>query len=67
MSDLDEKDRCCGRKPIVYKKQNILFCHRCDKEFDKETKKQIPNWAWKQNPDGTFVKKCEWTPTKGLS
>jgi len=44
---LDEKGRCCGRKPLVYRRpHHRFFCHRCHAEFDPETGKQIPNWAY---------------------
>lgn len=43
---LDEKGRCCGRKPIVYKRDPHLFCPRCDRAFDPITGEQIENWAW---------------------
>jgi hypothetical protein len=62
MSDLDVKGRCCGRKPLVYKKKKKLFCPRCDKEFSIETKKQIPSYFWMKNKDGTFTK-CDWMPS----
>lgn len=57
---LDEKGRCCGRKPMVYKSRTSTstgphrFCVRCDRAYDLEENKQIPNWAWKRLPDGTF-------------
>lgn len=43
---LNGKGRCCGRKPIVYKREHHLFCPRCDASFDPDTGKQIPNWAY---------------------
>ena len=43
---LDEHGRCCGRKPLVYKRRKMLFCARCDAEFNEETLEQQPNWAW---------------------
>jgi len=52
MADLDDKGRCCGRKPIVYKSKWSTpegpqkFCLRCDRSFHLETGEQIPNWAW---------------------
>lgn len=49
---LDEKDRCCGRKPIVYRVPSLhYFCTRCDREFDAD-KKQRGNWAWKKTESG---------------
>jgi len=50
---LDEKGRCCGRKPIQYKggawnspARPQLFCPRCDRAYHPETEEQIENWAW---------------------
>lgn len=46
---LDDKGRCCGRKPIVYKRSPThLFCSRCDRAYDPLTKLQVENWAWYQ-------------------
>lgn len=45
--ELDKKGRCCGRKPIVYKRKGEYFCPRCDRAYDLITKRQIPNWAYK--------------------
>jgi len=48
MSQLDSKGRCCGRKPLVYKRPvPRLFCVRCNREFDPTTGGQVENWAWK--------------------
>ena len=44
---LDDKGRCCGIKPIVYKRDPHLFCHRCCRAFDPDTGSMIENWAWK--------------------
>lgn len=30
---LDAKGRCCGRKPLVYKRDATLFCHRCSRAY----------------------------------
>ncbi len=43
---LNAKGRCCGRKPIEYKRDPHLFCTRCSRAFDVNTKEQIPNWAF---------------------
>lgn len=45
LASLDEKGRCCGRKPMHYKGGSwrsppgapFLWCDRCDKLFDPET------------------------------
>jgi hypothetical protein len=59
MSKLKSSDlpisKCCGRKPLVYLRKQMLFCSRCDREYDLKTGEQIPNWAWKRNSDGTFA------------
>lgn len=49
---LDEKGRCCGRKPLVYKRpEHHLFCCRCCAEFSPDGI-QRPNWAWLRTDDG---------------
>jgi hypothetical protein len=50
MDKLDENGRCCGRKPLVYKRDGHKFCTRCDKSFDIKTGEQIENWAWQRWP-----------------
>jgi hypothetical protein len=43
---LDEKGRCCGRKPIVYKRPKLhYFCDRCCSEYSAE-KRKVHNFAW---------------------
>ena len=32
-TQLDEQGRCCGRKALVYKRQNMRFCTTCCAEF----------------------------------
>jgi hypothetical protein len=61
IKELDEKGRCCGRKPLLYKrstdpyyKRPHYFCCRCDASFDAETKEQIANWAYEKTPSGGF-------------
>lgn len=49
---LDNKGRCCGRKPIPYKRPPRLFCDRCDRSYNAATKEQIENWAWEQSDEG---------------
>ena len=66
---LDEKGRCCGRKPIHYQSSRdnfpghlprpTKFCDRCDRTYDPETGDQVENWAWKQDEMGTF-RKPDW-------
>lgn len=43
---IDSKGRCCGRKPMVYKREPHMFCPRCDRAFDPKTGEQIENWAY---------------------
>jgi hypothetical protein len=49
---MNAKGQCCGTKPIVYKRTKHLFCCRCNRAYDLDTKVQISNWAWKRNPAG---------------
>lgn len=45
---LDDKGRCCGRKPLVYKRPNHHFyCTRCCASLDPNTGEQQENWAWR--------------------
>ena len=52
--NLDDAGRCCGRKPIDYKRANILFCARCYREYVLDTGSQQPNWAWR-SVSGGFI------------
>lgn len=47
--------RCCGRKPMVYKRPHRLFCPRCCAEYSPEGKQQ-QNWAW-LSVEGGFAPK----------
>ncbi len=58
--NLDDKSRCCGRKPLTYRtshdpfaKAPYHFCSRCDRSYDMNGA-QIENWAWKREGD-SFV------------
>lgn len=52
---LDEQGRCCGRKPMVYKRpSHRLYCPRCYAEFNPATGRQQENWAWVSD-GGAFV------------
>ena len=45
---LDDKGRCCGRRPLVYKTAPAhKFCTRCERAYDIETGEQVENWAWR--------------------
>jgi hypothetical protein len=51
---IDEKGRCCGVKPLVYKRPtHHLFCCRCDAEYDFPSLEQKNNFAWVK-VDGKF-------------
>ena len=39
--------RCCGRKPLVYKRDGHHFCTRCCRSYSLQTSAQMTNWAWK--------------------
>lgn len=51
---LDENGRCCGRKPLVYKREGHRFCDRCCRSYHRYQDFQIDNWAWKRRVDGQF-------------
>lgn len=60
-AQLDDKGRCCGRKPIDYKGSSWRsparpqkFCDRCCRSYNRETGEQIENWAWRERSDGSF-------------
>jgi hypothetical protein len=44
--------RCCGSKPIEYKRPAHLFCSGCCRSYDVETKFQQENWAWVRDGEG---------------
>lgn len=46
----DNNGRCCGRKPMTYKRPPHLFCPRCDVAYDMAGT-QIENWAWKRRDE----------------
>lgn len=59
---LDEKGRCCGRKPLVYKSSfrqggPQKFCFKCDRAYDLKTDEQIENWAWKKDDAGNWTRR----------
>lgn len=51
---LDDKGRCCGRKPVVYKREGRRFCTRCEKSFNLATGQQVANWAYRVDGDEAF-------------
>ena len=50
---LDAAGRCCGRKPLIYKRPYHHFCDRCDAAYDEDGR-QIENWMWKRL-NGGFI------------
>lgn len=67
--NLDQRGRCCGRKPLHYKggswnspARPMKFCDRCDREFDPVTGEQRENWAWRFE-GAAWVRK---TPNTGV-
>jgi hypothetical protein len=49
---INNAGQCCGRKPVVYKgrmSHRGLFCGRCCRHYDFDSREQIENWAWKRN------------------
>jgi hypothetical protein len=52
---LDDEGRCCGRKPLVYKRMGgpHRFCTRCSRAYHLTENRQIANWAWLAE-DGGF-------------
>lgn len=59
MTKLDEKGRCCGRKPIFYKggswrspkEAPMHFCGECCREFGPDGVHR-ESWAWKRDANG---------------
>jgi hypothetical protein len=47
--NLDDKGRCCGKKPLVYKSRGFLYCSRCGRAFAMDDGTQIENWEWRKN------------------
>jgi hypothetical protein len=59
---LDGKGRCCGRKPIPYRRPRPhQFCPRCDRDYDEDGL-QIENWAWKRDGEGFVSTKVHIDP-----
>lgn len=56
---LDDKGRCCGRKPIFYSSWRsplmapLHFCCDCCREYGPDGQ-QRQNWAWKEVSPGEF-------------
>lgn len=45
-AQLGQDGRCCGRKPLPYKRKERLFCPRCDRAYSIHTGKQIDSFSW---------------------
>lgn len=43
---IGDDGRCCGRKPLAYRREGSFFCTRCDRTFDILTKTQKANFHW---------------------
>lgn len=61
---LDERGRCCGRKPITYKRPHHFYCCRCDASFDPVDGKQVPNWAYYKVDDERFEVRTSRVPQR---
>lgn len=55
---LDGKGRCCGRKPLKYKRADHPphVCTRCWAAYDASGE-QIENHAWTRTGDGVWVQR----------
>ena len=64
---LDAKGRCCGRKPLLYKRRAsimcpdppYLYCPRCDRAFNASSSghEQLENFLWVKGENGIFRKR----------
>lgn len=62
---LNDKGRCCGRKPMVYKTRHDSFasvvpykwCPRCGRSFDPATGLQVENSEWREFEDGFALRR----------
>ena len=54
---LDDAGRCCGRKPIEYRRSpdHHFFCGRCDRDFSPNGE-QRQNFAYRLGGDGNYVR-----------
>lgn len=54
---LPDGGRCCGRKPLEYKRQpdHHFFCTRCARDY-LPNGRQRPNWAYKLDADGNYTR-----------
>jgi hypothetical protein len=66
---LDDKGRCCGRKPLTYRtsvdsfvRGPHRFCVRCDAAYPTDEAGQIENWAWRKADVETFERRRTGVP-----
>jgi hypothetical protein len=52
---IGDRGRCCGKKPIIYKRDGYLFCCRCNRSYDLETGRQISNFFYVVLDNGTVA------------
>jgi len=55
--ELNEKGQCpvCKRKPRPYKRQGMLLCIDCNRQYDINTHEQQENFAWIKDESGEWV------------
>lgn len=65
---LDDAGRCCGRKPIEYKRSpdHHFFCHRCHRDF-LPNGEQRQNWAYRLDGYGNYVRERPLTMEEALA
>ncbi len=63
---LDAKGRCCGKKPLTYKRKGHRFCSRCNAQFGIGDRQQQENWAWR-SANGGFEPVYSIQPTGHVS
>lgn len=61
---LNERGQCCGRKPLVYKRDHFLFCSRCRAYFDPTTGEQIKGGGYIKVNGGFVLEYDEDTDSK---
>jgi predicted amidophosphoribosyltransferase len=54
---LNEKGQCpaCKKKARPYRREHMLFCCRCHRQYSEVTHEQEENWAWHRNISGEWV------------
>jgi hypothetical protein len=46
---LDEKGRCCGRKPLPYKRDGLRACLRCSRHYHLTENRMVDGWRFLAN------------------